>query len=224
VEVLIPTMLLTPTLVLIVTLAGRRWGPVVGGRLAALPLTTGPLVLIAAFAGEAGVARTMAQGVLAGLPTVVVFCAGYRFLAARHSWPVSLLIAGGATVVSAGVLGLLSPPAWISAALVGLAAGGAILARRVPSAQPRIAVPAWELPLRMALSTGLVLTLSVLSRIADPRLAGVLATFPALACVLAPMAHRRGGAGAAIELVHGLLAGLPPTVLFFLALSVVGRV
>ena len=61
--------------------------------------------------------------------------------------------------------------------------------------------------------------LRMLSRVADPRLAGVLATFPAVSLVLAAMAHRRDGAGAAIELVHGILAGLLPTVLFFLVMT-----
>ena len=153
-----------------------------------------------------------------GLPGVVVFCAGYRILAARRPWPVCLLIAGAATVVTAGLLGVISVPAWTSAVVVGAVA--VIAARRqAPASKCPTAVPACELPLRMTVSTVLVLGISMLSRVADPRLAGVLATFPAVSFVLAAMAHRRDGAGAAIELVHGILAGLLPTVLFFLVMA-----
>ena len=218
-RILIATILLTPVLVLLVSLAGRRWGPIVGGRLAALPLTSGPILLIAALGGGAGAARSVAEGSLAGLPAVVVFCAGYRISAARCPWPVCLLIAGAATVVTAGLLGVLAMPGWASVVLVG--AVTVMAARRpAPASERRTALPAWELPLRMTVSTALVLGISMLSRVADPHLAGVLATFPALSFVLAAMAHRREGAGAAIELVHGMLAGLLPTVLFFLAVTV----
>jgi hypothetical protein len=162
----------------------------------------------------------VAEGSLTGLPTVVVFCTGYRILAARCPWPVCLLIAGAATVVTAGLLGVLPMPGWTSAVLVG--AVTVMAARRpAPVSERRTTAPAWELPLRMTVSTALVLGISVLSRVADPHLAGVLATFPALSFVLAAMAHRREGAGAAIELMHGMLAGLVPTVLFFLAMTVV---
>ena len=211
-------MLLTPALVLLVSLASRRWGPIIGGRLAALPLTSGPILLIAALAGGPGAARSVAEGSLAGLPAIVVFCAGYRISAARCPWPVCLLIAGAATVVTAGLLGVLPIPVWTSVVLVGAVA---VMAARqpVPATERRTALPAWELPLRMTVGTALVLGISMLSRVADPHLAGVLATFPALSFVLAAMAHRREGAGAAIELVHGMLAGLLPTVLFFLAVT-----
>jgi hypothetical protein len=219
VRILITTTLLTPVLVLLVSLASRRWGPIVGGRLAALPLTSGPILLIAALASGAGAARSVAEGSLTGLPAVVVFCAGYRILAARCPWPVCPLIAGVATVVTAGLLGVLPMPVWTSAVLVGAVTVIAVR-RPAPASEQRTGAPAWELPLRMTVSTALVLGISMLSRVADPHLAGVLATFPALSFVLAAMAHRREGAGAAIELVHGMLAGLVPTVLFFLAVTV----
>jgi hypothetical protein len=218
VKALIPTMLLTPILVLLVSLAGRRWGPVAGGRLAALPLTSGPLVLVAAFGDHPGMARAMAQGVLAGLPAVVVFCAGYRFLAARRSWRASLVLAGSATAATAGLLSLVPLPMWVSAAVI-CAAATVTMVRRVPLSDGRATAPGWEVLLRMVLTTAVVVTLSVVSQVADPRLAGVLAGFPALVSVLAPMAHRRDGAAAAIEVVHGLLAGLLPTLLFFVVVT-----
>jgi hypothetical protein len=222
VKALIFAVLITPSLVLLVSLAGRRWGPVVGGRLAALPLTSGPLVLVAAVGGQTGMARSMAEGGLAGLPMVVVFCAGYRYVAARRSWWVALVVAGSATVTTAGVLSVVSLPVWASPVVI-CAAVIAAMTRRAPVSDRRATTSGWELVLRMGLAAVLVGTLSVLSHVADPRLAGVLATFPALMFILAPMAHRRDGATAAIELVHGLIVGLLPTLLFFTVISTFAR-
>lgn len=213
------TLLLTPTAVLLVSLAGRRWGPIVGGRLAALPLTSGPLVLVVALVDGEGAVRTLSAGILAGIPTVVVFCLGYRVLAARHAWPVCLPVTVLATALAAGLIGFVTPPAWVSVGLVGVAVVITVLRRPSPHDYSTMRSP-WELPLRMAITTGLVLGLSMVSRAMDPRLAGVFAAFPALACVLAAMAHRSGGAGAAIDLMRGLLVGLVPTTLLFLGLTV----
>jgi hypothetical protein len=212
-----PLLLITPTSVLLVSLAGRRWGPVVGGKLTALPLTSGPLVLIVAVTHGAEAARMLAAGVLAGMPAVVVFCAGYLCLAARYEWRVCVPVAFAATAICAGLLGLLPVPAPASAVMVGVSA---VLARRLPASDHRSTTPVWELPIRMVVTTGLVQGLSVLAAVVGPRLAGVLATFPALACVLAAMAHRRSGSGAAIELMRGVLVGLLPTTLLFLVLTV----
>jgi hypothetical protein len=213
-----PFLLITPLSVLLVSLAGRRWGPVVGGRLTALPLTSGPLVLIIFVTDGPPAARMLAAGVLAGMPTVVVFCVTYLLLARRRSWRVCLPVAFAVTAMSAGVLSLLRVPPVVPAALVGVSA---LRAKRLPACDDRSGVaPAWELPIRMILTTVVVQGLFALSPLVGPRLAGMLATFPALACVLAALAHRRSGAGAAIELLRGVLAGLLPTVGFFLGLTV----
>lgn len=126
-------------------------------------------------------------------------------------------VAFAVTAISAGVLSFLPAPPALPAALVGVSA---LLAKRLPASDHRSVTPVWDLPVRMILTTVLVQGLSALSPIVGPRVAGVLATFPAVAVVLAGMAHRRSGAGAVVELLRGVLAGLLPTVAFFLALTV----
>lgn len=213
-----PFLLITPMSVLLVSLAGRRWGPALSGRLTALPLTSGPLVLIVAGTQGTAAGHLLASGVLAGMPTVVVFCVLYLHLARRWPWPVCLPVAFGGTAACAGALSLLPALPAASAVLVGVSA---LLAKRLPVGDHRSTTPAWELPVRMILTTVLVQGLAALAPFIGPRLAGVLATFPALAVVLAAMAHRRSGAGAAIELLRGVLTGLLPTAVFFLVLTVV---
>lgn len=174
VEELILKASFTPALVVLVWLAQRRWGDLVGGRLTALPLTSGPFVLIVVSGQGVGAGRAAAEGILAGTPTVVACCAGIRLLAARSSWREGRR-------------------------------------RRLSSA--------WDLAVRVGITTAVVAGLSVVATVLDPRLAGVLATVPAPACVLAAMAHRRDGPAAAMALVRGVLVGLPSTALFFVVLA-----
>src|SRR5438132_11180825 len=84
--VLLAKVVLTPLLIAAATLAGRRWGPAVGGWLAGLPLTSGPVSVFLALEQGPGFAARAAVGTLAGLVVVACFCVVYaRFLRTR-SW------------------------------------------------------------------------------------------------------------------------------------------
>ncbi|WP_020669487.1 hypothetical protein [Amycolatopsis nigrescens] len=216
-DVLVLKVLLTPCLVLAVSLAQRRWGHVLGGRLTALPLTSGPFVLILVCTQGADAGRAAVRGILLGTPAVIVFCALYGLLARRLAWPVCLLSTVVATALTSGLLVWSSPPLWIS--LVITVAGLALAWRTARSATAAVSPgPAWELPARVAISAVLVLTLGWVSGLVGAETAGILATLPALLCVLAPCAHRADGPAGPIQLTGGVLAGAPATALFFLVL------
>src|SRR5256885_13738533 len=74
---LLAKLLLTPLLIAAVTLAGRRWGPAVGGWLAGLPLTSRPVSVFLALEQGPGVAARAAVGALAGPGGGGVFFCGY---------------------------------------------------------------------------------------------------------------------------------------------------
>jgi hypothetical protein len=74
---------LTPVLVVAITLAQRRLGDRVGGRLAALPVTSTALIAIAALDRGAAMAQSVATGSLAGAPVAVVCLVALRRLATR---------------------------------------------------------------------------------------------------------------------------------------------
>ncbi|GAA4539206.1 hypothetical protein [Amycolatopsis samaneae] len=218
-EVLLLKVLLTPSLVLFVSLAQRRWGHLLGGQLTALPLTSGPFVLILACTEGAEAARAAVRGVLLGTPAVLVFCLGYGLLARRHGWFVCLSTSVCATVATSFLVVVLAPPLWCSLAVTTVTLAGVIVARRrvtVATAPP--AGPAWELAARVVISAVLVGALSWTAAFVGAGAAGVLATFPALACVLTAFTHRLDGAAAPVQLTRGILAGLPATVAFFLCL------
>src|SRR5881397_2426094 len=82
-------LVLTPLLIAAVTLAGRRWGPAVGGWLAGLPLTSGPVSVFLALEQGPGFAARAAVGTLFGLAAMAICCLTYARIAHAASWPVS---------------------------------------------------------------------------------------------------------------------------------------
>src|SRR5207302_11336796 len=83
-SVLAAKLILTPLLVAAATLTERRWGSAIGGWLAGLPLTSGPVsVFLVVQQGRAFAARS-ARATLHSLIAVVGFCVGYRLAAPRQ--------------------------------------------------------------------------------------------------------------------------------------------
>jgi hypothetical protein len=88
-------VLLTPVLIGLVSLAGRRWGPAVSGWLIGLPLTSGPVSLFLALEQGKSFAATAAVGTLLGQISTALFCLAYSWLSFRLNWLWSMLIGWG---------------------------------------------------------------------------------------------------------------------------------
>jgi len=80
-------------------------------------------------------------------------------------------------------------------------------------------LPWWDLPARMVLATTLVLAITSGAELLDPRLAGLLATIPLYASILAGFGHTLVGPRAAIDVWRGLLFGLFGFGAFYLTLA-----
>ena len=80
-------LVLTPLLIGMASVAGRRWGPVVSGWLIGLPLTSTPVVLFLALEQGTTFATRVAQGTLLGLISQAAFCLAYSWLSFRIGWP-----------------------------------------------------------------------------------------------------------------------------------------
>ena len=63
---------LAPALVLLVSLAQKRWGHTLGGRLVGLPLTTGPLLVLITLMSGTEATAIAAHGVVGGGETATV--------------------------------------------------------------------------------------------------------------------------------------------------------
>jgi hypothetical protein len=219
-------LVVTPTLIALATLAGRRFGPSISGWLVGLPFTSGPVSLFVAIEQGTGFAAAAASGSIAGAAAAAVFAVVYAAMARRTGWLATLVVASLVFIVSIAALralalgGELPLPllalyvATIAATLVAVAlipGPGAL-----PSADP---APVWDLPARMIVATGLVLVITAFAPLIGPQLTGLITTYPVYASVLAAFAHAQRGPEAATHVVRGLCFGLLAFATFFFVIG-----
>ena len=76
-------LLLSPGLVLLAWWLGRRFGPTIGGRTAALPVVAGPILLVLALTEGTAFAAQSARFALVGVLPLTLFGVGYAWTARR---------------------------------------------------------------------------------------------------------------------------------------------
>lgn len=210
----------TPLLIQAASLAGRRWGPNVGGWLVGLPLTSGPIAFFLALEQGASFARGAAAGSLAGAAAEACFCLAYGWLAARVRWPLALAAGSAAFAVAAAMLELAG---FSLLPLLALVLFALVLALRLmprPIAAPAVVPPRWwDIPARMAVATIVVVGLTAAAPRVGASLSGLIATYPLFAAVLAVFGHHMQGAAAAQRVLSGLLLGLFSFAGFFFVLA-----
>jgi hypothetical protein len=204
-------LILTPSLIGVASLAGRKWGPSIGGWFVALPLTSGPIVFLLALTHGTAFAADAAAGILEGGFSVAAFSLAYTLLAPRWTW-LPTLSAG--TLAFALMTSLLQNTAFPLVPLwVGVVAAFAIVLRLLPrdsgAGSEAEALPTrWDIPLRMAIATVFVLLVTGLAPILGPHLTGLLTPFPLFTATLASFTHHQVGPAAAIKVFRGLMLGL----------------
>ncbi len=213
-------LLLTPLLVGLVSLTGRRWGPVVSGWLVGLPLTSGPVALFLALALGRSFASNAAQGTLIGLLSLAAFCLTYSWLSFRGNWLVCMLLSWGAFFIVTFALQYVVIPLLV--AFIVVLCCLALTLRLLPDNSSQVAPikPAsWDTPLRMLVATAFVLALTGFASLLGPRLSGLLAPFPIYATILAVFTHYAQGAASTRRLLRGLITGVFSFAVFFLVIA-----
>jgi hypothetical protein len=222
VDTLTLKLVLTPLLIGLSSLAGRRWGPSVSGWLVGLPFTSGPIAYFLALDHGPAFAAAAAAGTLAGGISQAAFSLAYTRVAFRADWPIALLAGCLGFAAATLALGYLVLPLWIvfpsvlvalvvALVLVPGGVGFALIVRR--------RYGRWDIPVRMLVATVVVLVLTGFAPSLGPRLTGLLAPFPLYAAILGVFAHHLSGPGAAAGVLHGLLVGLFSFAAFFLILA-----
>jgi hypothetical protein len=209
------------------TLAGRRWGPRLGGSVAAFPAIVGPLLLVTVLQHGRDAASQAASGTVLGLVGLAAFAMTYGAMAHRHGWLSSLGVAWLAASLASGAVRL-----W--ALHLGLAGGTLIACASLLVATATVTrlidAPGQPAPGRpgiaiRALITGLLVAgLSAAVSRLGAMTGGLLAALPVLASLLTVFTHREAGAPAALELLLGTLAGMAGFIAFceIVALTIVG--
>ena len=206
--VLFLKLLLVPALIVLVTLAGRRWGPAVAGWLSAFPVVAGPILFFIAVEQGALFAAQAAVGTLSAVLGMLAFGLSYAWAATRFAWPLSLPLAYIGYAVAVVLLDWWN--AALPAAVLGVLAGLWIAPWLYPvlTEAPRPPVkPPGDLLLRMGMGAMLVLLVTYFAASLGPTLSGILAMFPVMGTVLVLFTHRSAGAAASIQLLRGMVLG-----------------
>jgi hypothetical protein len=214
---------LAPMLVVVVTLAARRWGPRVGGMLIALPVVAGPILLVIALEhGEAFGAR-VARGALLGVVALSAFCVVFAAAAsARMRWPAVLLLgwAAYAGVAAAGSRWDAPPLAGFAISLAALLLARAFFRGDDQTQARSPSRPPWDLYARAGSTAALVIVLTTAAGALGPAVSGVLTPFPVAASVLGAFTLAHNGPVASRALLRGFVAALPGFAAFFFIVAV----
>jgi hypothetical protein len=208
----------TPAIIAFVSWVERRFGPSLAGLVFGFPLTSSLASVFLAAEQGPGFAREATVGLLVGIATLAAYCVAFAHAAVRRApWPLALAIGLGAYVPSAYLGSFLGGigRAWAALlALLALAAAATLLPRRLGPAPPR-PHGRWELPLRMAIATALVVVLTALAEQVGPQLTGLLLMIPASTSTLSSFVLGRAGPSAAVTMLRGLVWGCFSFVAFY---------
>jgi len=222
VAILLLKLTLTPVLIGAASVVARRWGPSVGGWMAALPLTSGPVAFFLALEQGPTFGSRVALGSLAGMAAVAGFCLAYAVVGQRLGWLRSFAVGAAAFVAVAVAVESLTDGsrALLVAAVAAVLVAAVTLMPQLPEVSSPGAVPWWDIPARMAAGLAIVLVLTEAATVLGPGWTGVVAAFPVFVTVLTVFAHRHEGAPRALRVLRGVLVGLFGTATFYATLAV----
>lgn len=213
---------LVGAVVLASSLAAQRFGHLVSGLLAGMPMIAGPITGLLLTDLPAARVRDVALATLVCQPALVVYLVVFAHAAQRWRWPACLAAALLAFALSG--LALLQPH-WPEALRVALALAAPLLGLRALPRQPAqlpspIVLPRLELALRVAVA--LVVAAGVMwgARHLGPAFAGLLLATPIAGIVLPSFTLPRHGPQATVLLLAGFARGQAGFVVFFVALLI----
>lgn len=203
-------MAITAAFLLAATITAERAGPLIGGLVATLPISAGPVYVFLAIDHGAPFIAQSALGSLVTNALNVVFAVTYTLLAQQRSLPVCL--AGAFAVWTALALGI-GEIAWTLP--LAIAFNVAIIAvslwivhplrhMRVPP----VAARWYDLILRALMVAVLVGVVVTLSFTVGPTLSGNLAVFPIVLTSIIIILHRRIGGPATASIMANAVVGL----------------
>ena len=217
---LVLKLILTPLLIGSISVAGRRFGPVVSGWLVGLPLTSAPITLFLALEQGTAFASRVAQGTLMGIISQAAFCVVYAWLSFRVNWLGCWLAGWGVFFAATFVFEHISLP--VPLAFVGVVSSLLVALLLWPRQHGQVAAtksPAWDIAGRMLVATGFVLALTGIAPVLGPRLSGLLSPLPIFATIFAVFTHHLQGALVARQVLHGVVISSFACAVFFLVVA-----
>jgi hypothetical protein len=221
-------LFLVPALIYIVTLIGRRWGPGVAGWFSALPIVSGPILLVMAIEQGTDFASVAAGRTVLAVAAILVFSLAYTWSAVRMGITGSMtvaLLAYAAAVAGLQALALALDAAQSFLLVVCLL----IVTPRLFPAMPPASVSVQsgkrinDLPVRMLAGAALSVSVTWAAAQLGPRLSGFMAMFPVMSTILVGFSHHASGRDFAVNLLRGMVRGYYAFAAFCLVLSLALR-
>ncbi|MDR1733242.1 MAG: hypothetical protein LBR61_14240 [Synergistaceae bacterium] len=201
-------LVLIPSLVAVLTLISRRWGPDVGGWFVGLPLISGPVSAFLLMERGRDFALASARSTLHGIIAVAAFSLAYERVSRFCRWPLTVVAGLTAYFAVVALFSGASLPFGVSLFLVlSVIAFGCRALPACTEAVSTAAAPSWDLPFRMIAATAIVVVLTAVSSFLGPQLSGLLSTFPVSISVMSTFSHRLYGRLAVCRLERGVLVG-----------------
>lgn len=215
---LIAKCIAVPLLLALVSWAQQRWGNRLGGFLAGLPISAGPISFFLALEQGVPYARLAAFGTLQSLIGFTGFAAGFIICARFRSWPACLAAALAAWFAAVALLHWAAIP---DGAVFGLAllslGSNALLVKASAEAVPAAAavMPRWNILVRAGAALGLLLVVTMTAHALDPAWSGILAGFPIVWSILCSFTYAQSGRAAVVQMLGGGNWGMIGTIAFF---------
>ena len=206
---LILKLLLIPGFLLLISLAGKRWGPSVAGWLSGLPVVVGPILFFLAVEQGPAFAAQSAVAALSAMFAMIAFCITYAQIAQRANWPWALAISMAVWAALALLLSLIpaSLPFSVIIAAIALLSSPYLF----PKVQPLLNSPAPKsdkLIWRMIAGAALTLVVTLVASSVGARWSGLLAVFSVLGSVMAVFSQQTRGAAFTAALLRATATGM----------------
>lgn len=216
---LILKLTIVPLFILLVTLAGKKWGTQLAGLLGGLPVVAGPIVVFLALEQGQAFGAVAATSAIASVVALLAFGVAYSWFCLSKTWPVAYLWSLMVWLLTAFLLSqlMLTPLLALGLALTAILLTPVLLPKVLH--EPSGSNSLKDLPWRLI--SGVVLTLAVTqsAQLLGENWSGILAVFPVIGSVLVIFTHRNQGAAAVTQLYQGMVKGLCSLSLFFLILT-----
>ena len=164
-------------------------------------------------------AAAAARGSIAAIAAECAFALAYAWTA--RGWPFAL----GLGTLAYAAAGLAMQFVELSPLVLAALMAALLLTtlRVLPAGERRVVAsprpPAWDLPVRVVLTTAIVLVITSVAPTLGPYGSALVATFPLFASVLAVFAERHAGHASAVEVLRGLVNGLFGFMAFFVVVA-----
>ncbi len=217
---LIFKLVMTPLIIAAATMISRRWGERIGGLVIGLPLTSGPVSVFFALEQGTKFAAGAALGAILGLVPVAVFCTSYVYSSRRFPWYLASALSITSYLLAVWLVSFLTPGLAWEVPLIPAALIAALLwMGKVEAIEKPLITPWWDLPVRMAVATTMLVLITTGAGLLGPKWGGLLSPFPVFTFVMATFSHSQGGPGAAWRLIRGVLSGLFSYTAFFVVVN-----